>query len=573
MAPLIEGRVRIPHVGSPAVLSLAKECVEDCMRNHERCRAITRHRVDSPPLPRRLIDCSNPLRVRIVDTSRGSVPRQPYVALSYVWGPSEFQPHRTTAHNLATYLKDGIDPMDLPQTLRDAIYVTRALGVRFLWTDSLCIIQDSLKDMHHELAWMRNVYRYAYLTIDAASSASAAEGFLEQRRPLDSKNVIPFLCPQPPSGEAKIGRLYLRELDSKGPQPADIVTRGVDASHQSHTSKRAWCLQEMLLSTRCLVFTSETLQLRCHSTTQNVGGASHDPKGDPPRLPDATFHPDLLVERGSDRWRTTWQTWYDIVGNYSCRSLSNSSDKLIALSGLAELFARALGSDYIAGLWRITLPGDLLWKTRIPSDGSLPHRPQGYCAPSWSWASVDGPVYQTLCYNSDEGPQAGECIVEVVGFTVLLQNKNLPFGPVIGASLVLRTMLLRVRRHSVPKDGAITRSTIVAALEPIQPPQHGHKEPGVELSGYIQFDCADDVNLHQLWIIPVWRQSCWPLLAFDGLLVTRADTVVWPSAGAVGTVDIYRRVGFCPCILEKLCGMSSSVDLFTMAPRVEVTLV
>ncbi|KAI0655240.1 hypothetical protein C8Q70DRAFT_435381 [Cubamyces menziesii] len=90
-AAFIEGRVRIPHVGAPAVLSVAKAYVEGCLRSHEHCRAITHHRVGSPPLPRRLLDCSDPLRVRIVDTSRLSVPRQPYIALSYVWGPSKFQ--------------------------------------------------------------------------------------------------------------------------------------------------------------------------------------------------------------------------------------------------------------------------------------------------------------------------------------------------------------------------------------------------------------------------------------------------------------------------------------------------
>ncbi|KAH9888001.1 heterokaryon incompatibility protein-domain-containing protein [Cubamyces lactineus] len=576
-APFIEGRVRIQNVGAPTVLSIAKESVEDCVRNHGRCRAITRHRVESPPLPRRLIDCSDPLRVGLVDTSRGIVPRQPYIALSYVWGPSEFQPHRTTVNNLATYLKDGIDPMDLPQTLRDAIYVTRALGVRFLWADSLCIIQDSLKDMHHELAWMRNVYRYAYLTIDAASSASAVEGFLQQRRPLDPENVIPFLCPPSSSGEVKIGQLYLRELESRDPQPADIVTRGADAFDQSHTSKRAWCLQEMLLSTRCLVFTSETLQLRCHSQTENIGGASHDAKGDLPRLPDASFHPDLLVERGSDRWRTTWQTWYDIVGNYSRRSLTNPSDKLIALSGLAELFARALGSDYLAGLWRIALPGDLLWQVRVPPGVTIPpgtsnsSRPRGYRAPSWSWASVDGPISQPLHYNFDQG--YGKCIVEVVGCTVSLQNKVLPFGPVVGGSLVLRTMLLRVRHRSASKGGFL-RLTIVTAFEPMQRTQRGHKTPGAEFSVDIHFDCdADNDDIHPLWIIPVWRGSYWVEVGFEGLLVTRADPADWPSAGAVGSRDVYRRVGFCTCMLVKLRGTSSSADLFMAAPRVEVVLV
>ncbi|KAI0653356.1 heterokaryon incompatibility protein-domain-containing protein [Cubamyces menziesii] len=128
----------------------------------------------SAPLPTRLIDCSDLECLRIIEASPDM--RGTYIALSYVWG--EDQPHRTTEMNLSSY-KVKIDPAILPRTILDAIHVTRALGIYLLWIDSLCIVQDSEKDLHHELARMRDVYRHAYLTIDAASAAKVSEGFLQ----------------------------------------------------------------------------------------------------------------------------------------------------------------------------------------------------------------------------------------------------------------------------------------------------------------------------------------------------------------------------------------------------------
>ena len=187
-AAYVEGRLRIPHVGSPKVLALAKACIEECAREHKACRAIT---LDPALLPRRLINCSDPRRVRIVEIDGSTSGR--YVALSYVWGGP--QPHRTTRKNLASYKRDGIDPAILPQTIQDAIRVTRALGILFLWIDSLCIIQDSDEDKHRELASMRDVYRYAYVTIDAARTAMVTEGFLHDCRPLSVDATLPFICP------------------------------------------------------------------------------------------------------------------------------------------------------------------------------------------------------------------------------------------------------------------------------------------------------------------------------------------------------------------------------------------
>ncbi|KAI0655306.1 heterokaryon incompatibility protein-domain-containing protein, partial [Cubamyces menziesii] len=413
----IKGRILIPHVGAPYAMSMAKACIEECVRTHTECQAITPYPVGTAPLPTRLIDCSNPDCLRIVETKPGM--RGSYVALSYVWG--EAQPHRTTKANIANY-KMRIPSTILPQTIRDAVWVTRALRIGLLWIDSICIIQDSEKDIHYELGRMRDVYRHAFLTIDAGSAARVSDGFLQVRRLNPEPSAcLPFILPShdhrvdQSASNTRVGMTYWVRSDD----PLKF---------------RAWCLQERLLSTRSLVFTSQTLQLRCHTHTQNVGGAYHDGLNDVPRLPEAILRPTRHILRGSGEWKEICHRWRNIVGDYTQRSLSNPSDKLVALSALAELFAPTLGPDYLAGLWRDTLLYDLLWMPRLTSVA----RPiQRYTqAPSWSWASFDGGVEFPNRLGS------GRVLAKVIKCTVKLQNKNLPFGQVAGGSLVLNSRLI-----------------------------------------------------------------------------------------------------------------------------------
>lgn len=51
-------------------------------------------------------------------------------------------------------MMDNIDMDELPKTFQDAIVITRRLGARYLWIDSLYIIQDSVEDWKTNLpAW------------------------------------------------------------------------------------------------------------------------------------------------------------------------------------------------------------------------------------------------------------------------------------------------------------------------------------------------------------------------------------------------------------------------------------
>ncbi|KAI0325117.1 hypothetical protein GY45DRAFT_288558 [Cubamyces sp. BRFM 1775] len=459
-----------------------------------------------------------------------------------------------------------------PITIQDAIRVTRALGTRFLWIDSLCIIQDSEEDKHRELASMRDVYRYAYVTIDAARTAKASEGFLQDCRPLDPAVTLPFIGFLPVKGEPRvtsgnpemrIGTIYLDV-------PRSDTMTGVEptSSGGSETGRRGWCLQESMLSTRSLVFSSETLQLRCQALTQNIGGAGHLGQSDPPRLPDVILRPRRPIERGSDEWKKIHRTWHRIVEDYSRRLLSYSADKLLACAAIAEMFAPALGPDYLAGLWRTTLLSDLLWRRDKGHSMTSNQPPQKDArAPSWSWASFDGPV-QFLPYS-----ETAVAMVEVVECSTAPQDKSLPLGPVqAGGTLVLRARL-------VPSLPYYDNDSERIALVPVA---HRSRDAPRCFQLYAQFDRQVGLRRNslqgvsvcsprELWMIPLVRNAVGHP-DIQGLIVERAKESTLTStqpARQQGQRHVYRRVGFC----GNYWYPARDVAVLDRVPIVEITLI
>ena len=86
-----------------------------------------------------------------------------------------------------------------------------------------------------------------------------------------------------------------------------------------------------------------------------------------------------------------YKNWQRLVEGYSSCKLTKEEDKLIALSGIARRFHSALGSEFLAGLWRQNLPMELIWRVGRAESDSV-GQPSRYRAPSWSWASVDAQI-------------------------------------------------------------------------------------------------------------------------------------------------------------------------------------
>ncbi|RSL42336.1 hypothetical protein CEP54_015511 [Fusarium duplospermum] len=367
----ISERGVLDKLDTPEAYSAVLERIHCCESSHTRC--------PSPKpmtLPTRVIDCTDVDRPRLVQRSEDS-PLAQYAALSYVWG--EAQPNCTTTARLPSYL-EGIDTRRIPKTIQDAIKVTSKLGLKYLWVDAFCIVQDSDEDKATEIAQIRNIFRHCYVTIIAANAAKVSDGFLNRILLYNCPGTLPFVCPE---GSGTTGIMRLQSWTNAPREPINT---------------RAWCFEERILSARALWYCAHTIQYECQTEHVNVDGGKNmeDPQDGVARLPDYMFTPDLGTDNALERHangedkspeKLADDAWRNILSLYTRRKLTKPRDRLVALSGVVSYFSDFWGerSRYIAGLWEHDLPHSLLWYTSSP----MP-RPAKYRAPSWSWASVDG---------------------------------------------------------------------------------------------------------------------------------------------------------------------------------------
>ncbi|KAF5630122.1 heterokaryon incompatibility protein [Fusarium sp. NRRL 52700] len=310
---------------------------------------------------------------RLIETAT-SPPKGPYLTPSHCWGKKQLT--CTTKENLQSQCNCV---SGLPQTFQDAIVATRNLGYRYLWIDSLCIVQNDHEDWTREATLMHRVYTEADCNLAAAASQDSSGGLFFKRQGLYGQcvvksvrgDVVDFLVDED---------LFLKEIN------------------RSPLQTRAWVYQEWLMSKRTIHFAKSQVFWECDhlcacevfpdglpdcighdgktSFAKKLGGAKHlssrDVNADASRI-------------GPD----PFQLWSSIITQYTSRGLTKSDDRLPALSGIAKWLQPHLGSPgYLAGLWNNSdLHRQLTWytyKTKNP-------RPR-YRAPSWSWVSIDGRI-------------------------------------------------------------------------------------------------------------------------------------------------------------------------------------
>ncbi|KAH9889091.1 heterokaryon incompatibility protein-domain-containing protein [Cubamyces lactineus] len=511
-------------------LSCAKERAEECAREHKACQDFFDWSRPEASLPTRLIDCSDPLHPRIVTTEDMDPTHVQYVVLSYVWGGE--QPNRTTVGNLPVYMK-GIDVALLPKNIMDAVRVTHALGIRYLWTDSLCIIQDSHSDKHRELRKMRDVYRYAFIAIDAANAESASQGVLHDLDwvAMDASDWLPFTWSRRHEGRPQ---RFMEFLDAV--PRADLIrhqwvsNNSVVEQTRGHTGKRAWCLQERLMAGRCLRFSSEAVEFRCRTFHQRIADGYYAAVLGTITPPDLVFHPNPSLTSGSVDWFAIHANWADVILDYSRRSLSFSEDKLVACAGLAEAFGSALGSQnrYLAGLWRDSLLFDLLW---LEATEHLVGCRGDALAPSWSWAATRSPVFFVAYAStsaSDTPSQYWQELAEVVECAVTLEDAALPFGRVVGGHIILRAPVLG------PYNVEDLRSQLSNSLrlDDVDRRDDKHTDTSLLIVPLIYRPESQDKR--------GWLVSCLVVHSYAG----QPDATV-ASSVSEGSQGVYQRAGYC----------------------------
>jgi len=337
---------------SPRLFKQIRQWLDFCLTHHYDCGSV--HILSE--YPRRLLEVakengSHVLRIwtRPSGTEADDPGHVDYLTLSHCWGKSKA---RERARKITTTinLKDRMTLISfkrLPRTYRDAIKITRELGERFLWIDSLCILQDSESDWAEESAHMGEIYSKSLLTISADSASNSKAGILRHRVHGPGSLEIPFEPnPAVDVDDQGIFNAYILPLHS-------VVPDWKDSFNSSVLRTRGWALQEHQLSQRVIHYISEQVlwECRCNaseaypldilddtsvfreysSAAMAIGPYLHH------RLCIGVVLRELKDLYSSfSKHNAVLSQWYDLVNDYSSRTLTYETDRLPAISGIVK---------------------------------------------------------------------------------------------------------------------------------------------------------------------------------------------------------------------------------------------
>jgi hypothetical protein len=421
-----------------------------------------------------------------------------YVALSHCWGQASQRPLITTTSNLAQH-SHHIPFLDLPQTFKDAVELTLQLCQRYLWIDSLCIVQGDAEDWALEASRMASVYGNALVTLSALSS-------------IDSKQGCRISNPQATTHDRRFF-----DFDS-GPHRVRIFERGIREWHEEYGDDtyrhgrygknplrtRAWTLQERELSTRNMHFSENLVLWECKTlkASSEIPWDNQKPMDDFQPWPMRAYVDESSSSDGSLIVR---DKWYELMEDYMARNLTNGQDKLPALSGLAQSFQRKIpSSQYLAGLWADHLPRALLWRLGLPNTATNAHRSIPWRAPSWSFPSVDGNMsYESQRLYSSGGPRPEGTPDDYRPMGLHILDCKIQFtSPDVYGAMSKAELLLhgKIAQLSVRKQRTKDCGDVHTSADPWETLETTHGST----AGAIYFDVRDDcIGCTQIWCLPV----------------------------------------------------------------------
>ncbi|KAH6950159.1 hypothetical protein DER45DRAFT_619888 [Fusarium avenaceum] len=366
------GTTQLLVPGSAEQFLLFREWIQLCDETHEHDGHVasdttsgTSERIQG--LPTRVVDVGDDTNhyVRLVKSE--DMVSSIYLALSHRWGDSPQLHLGRTLRNNHTRRYQSIDESELPLNFKDAITVARGVGVRYIWIDSLCIIQDDEDDWNVESVKMEQVYSNARCVLAASSAGSSMDGFLERSDP-----YRPYMVLESQSGG--IGYLC-RNIDNfEG--DVDDATLNI----------RGWTLQERALARRTIHFTDNQVYFECGKGVHcesllrltnprpSLLGDSNFPSSVEPRYKGGRV---MLVQ--------------DLYQQYSKRIFWDAKDRPVAIAALEKRLTAVFDTRGGFGVFQAFLERGLLWK-RPDKTPFLKHInfPQQRKVPSWSWMAYDG---------------------------------------------------------------------------------------------------------------------------------------------------------------------------------------
>lgn len=367
-----------------------------------------------------------------------------YVALSYVWGDTKTTKRLEHVMENSSKLQEpnSLRNMDVPRTIHESMVLVKKIGLRYLWVDALCIIQNDIQMSHLQISKMDQIYAKACLTIIAASGDNAQAG-------------LPGVHPRTQEKRQRICQL-------PGCDIATLICDGFPVSSIANSTwaSRAWTMQEMLLSRRCLIFTEDQVYWVCREFTYLEEIALEDTAA-------SLLH--LLPWPISARPPTEpiphceyYSIYLDLVRSYQKRQLTYNADIINAFSGLTSALSTIQGDEYIWGQPQSRFAWFLAWssagsqsRNHACTELSNKGQPKKVPFPSWSWAAWerDGTIdhYFKDVSRGDDHARWQNPTQSITDFFITNQEED--FIPIHEGSLLKVQGMRRIEQRGLSWQG------------------------------------------------------------------------------------------------------------------------
>lgn len=379
-------------------IELIKALLENCLADHPSCHVTEQH-----PLPTRLLDLgedSDILMVRVVPGSRCFEHLGRYLSLSHCWGNAAINAPWKLTMDRTHEFSSGIPFNILPKTFQETINLVKSIGERYLWIDSMCIIQDSQEDWEVEASRMADVYGGSLCTISTATDSTSGGCYL----PRDVAALQP-------------AEWKLSQTDFRDDQQDTTVALFPNYYHGQYSPvfQRAWCLQERELSCRLLQFHAGGWRWSCSmglTLETDLYTKAFDCRGrlrrsmthkltEKPSIPKGyqagwmMGHPTFSHIAASKDRKKAYNYWNQIMSLFSSAKITFLDDRIPALHGLVARQEFLFPDKYAYGIWELDIINGLCWKCYSTRDGDVSTRTriEPAIAPTWSFLSLQSAVW------------------------------------------------------------------------------------------------------------------------------------------------------------------------------------
>lgn len=385
-----------PNTCSVQTSTTVQKWIQECSEHH-RCLS----QANPEWYPTRLLERLSHETFRVIHSDSSLFQHgHGYITLSHRWGDSNFV--KLTKANLLSF-ENGLPIKNLRKIFQDTLVFAQSINIRYVWIDSLCIIQsgDNGADWRQESTAMAEVYSNSLCNIAADWGDESHGLFFERSPPFDNPYTLQL---EPTFFQVPVDSLGSPQSHIMPNPPQDVITADIvghvgwyENVMESPLNRRGWVLQERLLAPRVLHFSPQQVLWEC--------GQKVTCERAPWNFLDDKFPEDTRKNILNDMKRlnlhepTIAVDWPALVSFYSGCDLTTQSDRLVAIAGIAKRLCPVVKDQYVTGLWVKLLPRALLWHRQleqrtvpIESGEKALRSPLQYYAPTFSWAAADGRV-------------------------------------------------------------------------------------------------------------------------------------------------------------------------------------